>query len=487
MRNKIVYICVLLLMAGSSSGQLVFQHLEHDYGKVDKAKSLLSEFIVTNTGYEDAVLLRIDAGSDFSFTLNQNIIKPGKSDTIRLFMMPGKAGKFNETVQVYLSTQDKPVALKIKGEILSIDPDPLMNCYSFREAHPDIYKEIKLSEQYVVVLDKITNAPIDGAFVQVFNENNRSFYNYTNEKGEVRLSIQPNRYDFAVRADFYKTERSSQYLAKDGRIIFRLERVPDPLPPPVKKDTAPQANAVIAVTLPETQDSAKNQVVQVALKDTQGLVQNKVDRIKNNESEKAQPIPKPELVNGLLNEALFAPSNVVFLIDLSSSMNDPGKLDQLKASMKTLLHTLRPIDKLSMVVYAESAKIIFPPTFVTDKDTLYKVIDKLKASGLTAANRGLKTAYELASSAFIAGGNNQVILATDGMFNLNKTDEALLGTYSSRPSKVILSVVAFGNSAQAKQKLSHMAEAGGGDYIDISGNSDATRALLDEIKNKSRK
>ena len=68
--------------------QLVFQNIEHDYGKVDKAKSLLSEFVVTNTGTEDAVILRIDAGGNLAFKLDQIIIKPGKSDTLRLFLKP---------------------------------------------------------------------------------------------------------------------------------------------------------------------------------------------------------------------------------------------------------------------------------------------------------------------------------------------------------------------------------------------------------------
>lgn len=485
MRYKIIYILFCFLAVGKSSGQLVFQHLEHDYGKVDKAKSLLSEFIVTNTGYEDAVILRIDAGPDFSFSLNQNVIKPGKSDTIRLFLQPNQAGKFKEQVQVYLSSQDKPVVLNIQGEIVSVDPDPLATCFSFREAHPDIYKEVKISEQYITVLDKMTNQPIDGAFVQLFNYNNRSFYQYTNEKGEVKLSIQPNMYDFSIRADFYKMERTSQYLAKDARIIFRLERIPDLDPPVVKKDSTPVV--LNALPLPVPPDSSKVKLVSASPKDTVVLASGIGVVVKDNVPVKNQSPSGPELVNGVLNEELYAPSNVVFLIDLSSSMNEPGKLDQLKAAMKILVQTLRPIDKLSIVVYAETARIMLQPTLVSNKDSLFGMIDKLKASGLTAANRGLKTAYELAASAFIPSGNNQVILATDGMFNLNKSDEALLPMYSARPNKIILSVVAFGNSSQAKQKLSHMADQGKGDYIEISGNSNARGALLEEIKNKSRR
>jgi Ca-activated chloride channel family protein len=168
-------------------------------------------------------------------------------------------------------------------------------------------------------------------------------------------------------------------------------------------------------------------------------------------------------------------------------MNEPAKLPLLKKSMKTLIGTMRSIDKITVVVYAESSRVLLPTTEVIYKDSIYKMIDGLKASGLTAANKALRTAYEINSKSFISGGNNQIILATDGMFNLSKADEDMMLNYAKSLNKIILSVVAFGNSVNAKSKLSSMAQNGKGDYLDIANETEAQEALLNEIKSKSKR
>jgi Ca-activated chloride channel family protein len=460
--------------------QLVFQNIEHDYGKVDKAKSLLSEFVVTNTGTEDAVILRIDAGGNLAFKLDQIIIKPGKSDTLRLFLKPTKSGKFNEEISVFLSSQDKPIVLKVKGELKELDKDPMGTCFSFRESHPDVYKALAITDQSIFIVDKLNDKPIDGAFVQLFNANNQSYFQYTKNEGVVKLTVQPNIYDIQVRADFYKSNKSEQYLAKDGKITIKLERMDDF----VEKDTTIK----IAVILP----------VQVITKDTiiPEIKVVVVDTVSKGIIPKVKvvvdtfippPPPKPEIVNGELNPEVYVPSNIVFLIDLSSSMNEPAKLPLLKKSMKTLIGTMRSIDKITVVVYAESSRVLLPTTEVIYKDSIYKMIDGLKASGLTAANKALRTAYEINSKSFISGGNNQIILATDGMFNLSKADEDMMLNYAKSLNKIILSVVAFGNSVNAKSKLSSMAQNGKGDYLDIANETEAQEALLNEIKSKSKR
>ncbi|MBI3235883.1 MAG: VWA domain-containing protein [Bacteroidetes bacterium] len=487
MKLKTIIFCfALFLLSFGAQSQLVFQNIDHDYGRVNKAKSLLSEFIVTNTGTEDAVILRIDAGNNFAFKLDQIIIKPGQSDTLKLFLKPTRAGKFDEEVSVFLSSQDKPIILHIKGDLKEVDKDPLGQCFSFRESHPDVYKALAITDQRITVLDKATNKPIEGAFIQLFNSDNKSYFEYTKSNGEIALTVQPNMYDVQVRADFYKSTKSEIYLSKDARINILLEKTDDQVITPTepKKDTS---NIVVAVkeTIAVTpRIDTIIPVVNVVKIDT---VKPILEPVKPVDTVKIVEIPKPEMINGELNPEVFAPSNVVFLIDLSSSMNEPAKLPLLKKSMKTLISTMRSIDRITIVVYAESSRIILPTTQVIYKDSIYKLIDGLKASGLTAANKALRTAYEINNKSFILGGNNQIILATDGMFNLSKMDEEMMVNYANAPNKIILSVVAFGNSTNAKSKLSNMASNGKGDYLDIANESVAQQALLNEIKSKSKR
>jgi Ca-activated chloride channel family protein len=109
-------------------------------------------------------------------------------------------------------------------------------------------------------------------------------------------------------------------------------------------------------------------------------------------------------------------SNIIFLIDVSGSMSNENKLPLLKSSFKVLLDQLKPQDKVGMVVYAGSAGIVLKPTSAADKVTILNALDQLQAGGSTAGGEGIELAYKLAKESFIKGGNNRVVLATDGDF-----------------------------------------------------------------------
>ena len=111
-------------------------------------------------------------------------------------------------------------------------------------------------------------------------------------------------------------------------------------------------------------------------------------------------------------------SNLVFLIDVSGSMNDQNKLPLLKESMKILIKALRKEDKVSIIVYARAAGMVLPPTSGDEQRTIIDALEKLSAGGSTAGGAGIELAYKTAEENFIKNGNNRVILATDGDFNV---------------------------------------------------------------------
>ena len=180
----------------------------------------------------------------------------------------------------------------------------------------------------------------------------------------------------------------------------------------------------------------------------------------------------------------FPNSNFVFLIDVSGSMNSQNKLPLLKESMKVLVNQLRKKDKVAIVVYAGAAGLVLPPTSGDEKETIIKALDKLSAGGSTAGGAGIELAYKIASENFIKGGNNRVILATDGDFNVgassNKDMETLIE--EKRKSGVFLTCLGFGMGNYKDSKMEILANKGNGNYAYIDNIQEANRFLGKEFK-----
>lgn len=177
-------------------------------------------------------------------------------------------------------------------------------------------------------------------------------------------------------------------------------------------------------------------------------------------------------------------SNFVFLIDVSGSMSYQNKLPLLKESMKVLVNQLRAKDKVSIVVYAGAAGLVLPPTSGNDKETIIKSLENLNAGGSTAGGAGIELAYKIASENFIKGGNNRVILATDGDFNVgassNKDMETLIE--EKRKSGVFLTCLGYGMGNYKDSKMETLADKGNGNYAYIDNIQEANRFLGKEFK-----
>ena len=175
-------------------------------------------------------------------------------------------------------------------------------------------------------------------------------------------------------------------------------------------------------------------------------------------------------------------ANLVFLVDTSGSMNAPNKLPLLVNSLKLLLETLAPQDRVAVVTYAGAAGIALPPTPVAEKPRIHAALDRLGAGGSTAGAEGIRQAYLLAEEHFVADGINRVVLATDGDFNVGITDpQALTGFVSrKRNSGVYLSVLGFGIGNYNDDVMQRLAQNGNGNAAYIDSLSEARKALMEE-------
>jgi len=177
------------------------------------------------------------------------------------------------------------------------------------------------------------------------------------------------------------------------------------------------------------------------------------------------------------------PNNLVFLIDVSGSMNTPEKLPLLKDGFRMLIDQLRPQDKVSIVVYAGAAGMVLPPTPGSDKESIREALDRLEAGGSTAGGAGLRMAYQAAQNAFIRGGNNRVILATDGDFNVGVSNDADLIRLieSERGKGVFLSVLGFGTGNYKDAKMEQLADKGDGNYYYVDNINEARKVLVEKL------
>lgn len=176
-------------------------------------------------------------------------------------------------------------------------------------------------------------------------------------------------------------------------------------------------------------------------------------------------------------------SNLVFLIDVSGSMYGSDRLDLVKSSLKLLINNLREKDKVAIVVYSGSAGEKLPSTSGSDKQKIKEAIDELEAGGSTAGGEGIKKAYKIARKNFITGGNNRIILCTDGDFNVGvSSDEELEKLIEQeRKSGVFLTVLGYGMGNYKDKKIQTLAEKGNGNHAYIDNLQEANRVLVNEF------
>ncbi|PPK95867.1 Ca-activated chloride channel family protein [Nonlabens xylanidelens] len=184
-----------------------------------------------------------------------------------------------------------------------------------------------------------------------------------------------------------------------------------------------------------------------------------------------------------VNKDQLPASHLTFLIDVSGSMSDQNKLPLLKSAFKILVQQLREKDKVSIVVYAGAAGIVLKPTSGADKETIINSLENLNAGGSTAGGQGIELAYKVAQENFIKDGNNRVILATDGDFNVGASSDKAMEKLieEKRKSGVFLSVLGMGYGNYQDSKLETLADKGNGNHAYIDNIQEARKVFGKEF------
>jgi len=184
-----------------------------------------------------------------------------------------------------------------------------------------------------------------------------------------------------------------------------------------------------------------------------------------------------------IDKSELPPSNLVFLIDVSGSMSAANKLPLLKQAFRMLVNELRPEDRVAMVVYAGAAGLVLESTPGSRKSEILAALDKLQSGGSTAGGAGLKLAYKVAQENFVEEGNNRIILATDGDFNVGASSNAEMERLieEKRDHGVFMTVLGFGMGNYKDDKMEIIADKGNGNYAYIDNIQEAKKVFINEF------
>lgn len=184
-----------------------------------------------------------------------------------------------------------------------------------------------------------------------------------------------------------------------------------------------------------------------------------------------------------LDQWKMQPNNLVFLLDVSGSMEGADRLELVKKGMRVLVEQLRAEDRVAIVVYAGAAGLVLPSTSGANKEAILAALANLKAGGSTAGGKGIELAYKIAKDAFLEKGNNRVILATDGDFNVGTTDEDALQKLieEKRESGIYLSCLGVGDDNYNDSLMETLADKGNGNYAYLDSFREAKKVFEQEL------
>lgn len=270
-------------------------------------------------------------------------------------------------------------------------------------------------------------------------------------------------YEYNKFAELAKTPILKNITQPD---LFMLEQPYRSPAEPMVDNRMPEQPQLIAKAVEQT-DNGKNIVVHdtVRITDVQRIETLVTDTVFI-ERAKVDTVFITETDKDFFSMKGYATNNLILLLDVSSSMAAPQKLPLLKQSVRLLLQMLRPEDEIGIVVYSGDAKVALQPTSAKDIEKINKVIDKLRSDGSTNGNEGIKLAYKIAAKNFKRGGNNRIILASDGEFPISAEIYDLAAQQAEKDIR--LSVFNFGNSKAAASSLESLSVKGKGDYNHIT-------------------
>lgn len=456
----------LFLTVLSLSAQVEFNKTRHDFGDLESYDERFVDIVLTNKGARKEYVLSVKKPFEVTYIVNGKFMEKDSSVVVRLQVNPKTKGKFSYEVEIFSSDRNEPVKVKLTGNLKDLSQNDLSGftaCPDF-SSRPGGARanQFKLT---VVTIDKETKQELADTKVTMIQNGEPVWTHSTDKNGKIKEDATLGLSYFYAKKEAYKVAELGAYINfQRNLIVIELEMDPSYCPPP------PRDREPIQPFITEEQPKQPEITLEQKLENenTTPFLENK-------------PIELSQLDPNDFSEEHFAPVNVIFVLDISSSMNQGDRMELMKYSLNQLVDMLRPGDKVGLVTYATETRVILAPTSGADKEKIKEEVGKLRASGLTAGGAGIKLGYKQAMKGFIPNGVNQVIVITDGAFNRNSDDyEKYVKKYKKKG--VNLSVVGINIKEPDRIKLTESAELGGGRLVPVMKLADAQQNLKQEIR-----
>lgn len=466
MRIGFIIFCILSCWV-KGFGQQTISDDVFDFGKIDASSKRYIDLTIGNPKPAKIYILRVEHSPEVTYRLTSDLIAPDSSVHLRLQVNPKRAGAFNFVVKLHLSDQtDAPIVYHLKGT-LAEEPggeNYLTQCPDFNSTP---VRSNKTSELEIITIDKETKERLSKTVVSIIHNGQPSGTWITGKLGMFRDKLPPGFFYFIVSKDGYLTKEAGVYVGPEiSEITIPLSKdpkyavpVPNPEPEPEVID--------IAEELPKQEAQKKLD---------QQMISEKTDPVVAKTIPELASIPADNF-----DADYFKDVNVVFVLDISSSMKMGEKMELMKYSLNQLVAKLRPQDKMGLVTYANTAEVFQSPTSGDHKAELQQSISNLKPLGMTAGGKGIKLGYREVMKNYDPKKANMVIVITDGAFNKDSEDyEKTVQKYAK--DGVIFSVVGIQTREKDAVLMQQAAESGRGRFVPIQKLADAHSNLTTEIR-----
>ncbi len=424
----------------SGKGQSIkFSETVVDFGRIAANAFPPKVIEFTNTSDQKLAILIVDKSPDAKVEFIPKFYEPGEKGSMAVQYEPRNNGDFEEVISVYTNLDETPTQITLKGTAISI-----LECF------PDPRNLLKRS---VEVIDHQTKAPVANAeVVLVHNHNYKDPIEFkVDQEGKSVRELPIGMYHIDARAEGYEEFTEDRFVPRSmPTVILELNALKPAAITPEPPKTPDKPNE------PSTEESIEHE-------------------------------PEVIITSNDLPENLYAANNLIFLLDVSTSMKSGKKFLLLQQSVNNLALILRPIDNVSIITYSSDASVLLSGVSGAEKENIINAVQNLHPYGITRGVKGLNKAYEIAEASYIKGGNNQIILMTDGEFSEKGISDSyyqdFLSQYAARGIK--LSIVGFGVNEEAINRMELMSTAGEGSFILIEAGSLEKEVLVNEVKSKS--
>ncbi len=446
---------IFILLSFSSIAQLRFETVNCDFGVLESYDDRFVDIKVSNIGAKKEYILSVKKPAEVTYVAASDRIGPDSSMYIRFQVNPSLKGRFSYDIEVFTSDWAAATRIRLSGTINEVPTDNLSAftaCPDFSVRPAGNSQKFELT---VITIDAEDKKPLDLSTVSMIQNGTPVWMKRTDKNGKISEDASIGfSYFYAVHEGYFPEELGAYINFNRHEIIIPMRKGPVVLRPELVSTTSDTSIEIIL-------DEQLNQEVSTSSIEI--------------------PIELSTLDEDDFSTTHFKPVNVVFILDVSSSMRQSDKMELMKYSLFQLIDMLRAEDRMGIVTYATDTRVLLSSTSGSDKEAIKAQVSELKASGMTAGGEGIKLGYKEALKSFKIDGVNQIIVITDGAFNRNSDDyKKYIRKY--RRKGINMSVVGIRNSENDADEMIESARLGGGNYVPIFKLVDAQNNLKQEIR-----